>query len=257
MIFRSQPSLEVLLPDLEAWFDGEVGQELLALEQQTLNELLPSLKGMHLLQMSVDSRLSLVEKSPAHHCFSIGSSLQLGTQANCVVSDHHELPLASDVVDAIVLHHVLDFAASPHQVLRECARVLRPGGQLVVIGFNPISLWGMCRFFRRKEREKIPWRGHFLSHRRLQDWLALLELTELKSWSDGYGLPVLNNKWRSRSEKLGQLLSRTPACNGAFLMIQARKDVAGMTPITPSWRRQLMTLPIAKPRARGHTRESR
>jgi len=259
MSFRSQPSLEVLLPELQQWFDTDLGQELLAAEKELVERALTSLYGMHLLQISVDDRLSLVDGCQVHHCFQLSPQVSLGAGKHTLVGDHHDLPLQSDVLDVVVLHHILDFARSPHQVVREAARVLRPGGHLVIIGFNPASLWGIRRKLSRKERERVPWRGNFLSHRRLQDWLALLELTELKAWSGYYRAPFVGSVWRTRCAMLESWVQRSPARNGAFLMMLARKDVAGMTPITPAWRRQLINLPIAKPtaRARGQVSESR
>lgn len=259
MSFRSQPSLEVLLPELQQWFDTELGKELLLAEKALIERALSSLYGMHLLQISVDDRQSLVASSQIHHCYNLCAQVSSESVESCLVGDHHDLPLESEVLDVVVLHHILDFARSPHQVVREAARVLRPGGHLIVIGFNPASLWGLKRSLSRKERERVPWRGNFLTHRRLQDWLALLELTELKAWSGYFGAPFASDKWRSRSGILESWVRRSPARNGAFLMTLARKDIAGMTPITPAWRRQLMSLPLAKPaaRARGQTRESR
>jgi len=257
--FRSQPSLEVLLPELQQWFDSELGQELLGAEKALVSEVLASLYGMHLLQISVDDRQSLVADSQVHHCYNLCAAVSDESAESCLVGDHHDLPLQSDVLDVVVLHHILDFARSPHQVVREAARVLRPGGHLIVIGFNPASFWGVARRLVRKERERVPWRGNFLSHRRLQDWLALLELTELKAWSGYHRAPFSSEKWRKRSAIFENWMKRSPGRNGAFLMTLARKDVAGMTPITPGWRRQLISLPLAKPtaRARGQTRESR
>lgn len=259
MSFRSQPSLEVLLPELQQWFDSELGQELLDAERQLVARALQPLYGMHLLQIGVDHRQTLVEACEIHHRFTLCAQLPDCPVPRALVGDHHDLPLPSDVLDVVVLHHILDFARSPHQVVREAARVLRPGGHLIILGFNPASLWGVKRSLSRRDRERVPWRGNFLSHRRLQDWLALLELTELKAWSGYYRAPLANEKWRNRSGVLEKWIRRTPAKNGAFLMMLARKDVAGMTPITPAWRRQLISLPLAKPaaRARGQARESR
>ncbi|MCV6590030.1 MAG: class I SAM-dependent methyltransferase [Marinobacterium sp.] len=257
MSFRSQPSLEVLLPELQQWFDSALGQELLVAERELIKRALAPLYGMHLLQISVDDRQSLVAESQVHHRYNLCSRVSDEAVESALVGDHHDLPLPSDVLDVVVLHHILDFARSPHQVVREAARVLRPGGHLIVIGFNPASLWGVRRTLCRGEQQGIPWRGNFLSHRRLQDWLALLELTELKAWSGYHRAPFSSEKWRKRSRIMEGWVRRSPARNGAFLMMLARKDVAGMTPVTPAWRRQLMSLAKpAKPAARARGQQS-
>ncbi|MFL5306013.1 MAG: ArsR/SmtB family transcription factor [Polyangia bacterium] len=78
------------------------------------------------------------------------------------VADAHELPFADASFDAVVVFHTLTYAERPPRVLAECARVLRPGGRLVVLcldehrqsevtsrygerhpGFSPRSVRGM------------------------------------------------------------------------------------------------------------------
>jgi ArsR family transcriptional regulator len=56
---------------------------------------------------------------------------------NCQVrqGDMYHLPLDDGSFDAAVLHHVLHFADDPAAALTEAARVLRPGGRLVIIDF--------------------------------------------------------------------------------------------------------------------------
>jgi len=52
-------------------------------------------------------------------------------------ADMAALPLPDAAADTIVLHQVLHFAQAPAEVLNECARVLAPGGRLLVIDFAP------------------------------------------------------------------------------------------------------------------------
>ncbi len=56
-----------------------------------------------------------------------GASLRQG--------DMYALPLPDRCVDSILLHQVLHFAQSPGIAINEAARVLRPGGRLLVIDF--------------------------------------------------------------------------------------------------------------------------
>lgn len=51
------------------------------------------------------------------------------------------LPFGDDCVPRIVLQHALDEQVELLPLLGECARVLRPGGELVVFGIEPISAW--------------------------------------------------------------------------------------------------------------------
>ncbi|HRF09231.1 MAG TPA: metalloregulator ArsR/SmtB family transcription factor [Xanthobacteraceae bacterium] len=61
---------------------------------------------------------------------------------NCSVrqGDLYNLPFPRDSFDAIVLHQVLHYLEDGARALREAARVLRPGGRLVVVDFAPHQL---------------------------------------------------------------------------------------------------------------------
>jgi ArsR family transcriptional regulator len=48
-------------------------------------------------------------------------------------ADVHELPFRAASFDAVLLFHTLTYAAKPARALEECARVLRPGGRVVVL----------------------------------------------------------------------------------------------------------------------------
>lgn len=49
------------------------------------------------------------------------------------VADVHALPFAADSFDAVLVFHTLTYAEHPARALAECARVLRPGGRLVLL----------------------------------------------------------------------------------------------------------------------------
>ncbi len=52
-------------------------------------------------------------------------------------ADIHALPIDAAVADAAVLHHVLHFVQHPGAAIAEAARVLRPGGRLLICDFAP------------------------------------------------------------------------------------------------------------------------
>ena len=90
-----------------------------------------------------------------------------------VAADPLQLPLASQSVDLLLLPHVLEFHANPHDVLREAERVLMPEGQVVISGFNTASLWRLRQLFTRR-RDGPPWDARFIGLLRLRDWLRVL-----------------------------------------------------------------------------------
>ncbi|MFM2041772.1 MAG: hypothetical protein RLY86_348 [Pseudomonadota bacterium] len=51
------------------------------------------------------------------------------------LADMYQLPLAGQSQDAVIFHQVLHFAEEPADALGEAARVLRPGGTMLVVDF--------------------------------------------------------------------------------------------------------------------------
>jgi SAM-dependent methyltransferase len=49
------------------------------------------------------------------------------------VADVHDLPFVEGSFDSVLMFHTLTYADRPARALSECARVLRPGGRLVVL----------------------------------------------------------------------------------------------------------------------------
>jgi len=83
------------------------------------------------------------------------------------------LPLQSDSIDMIIVPHLLEFDTHRFQTMREVERVLKPEGLLVVLNFNPWSLWVRYQYLWDKKMADS-WGGHFISRSRILDWLKLM-----------------------------------------------------------------------------------
>src|SRR5258708_30536169 len=118
------------------WLATPLGRYLLEKEQAYLDDVTPDIFGFHALQLGLSS-IDLLRASRIAHRMRIADAGTPDLYAKC-----HELPLATQSIDLVVLPHVLEFAATPHEVLREGARVTVPEGRPVPAGFHPRRLCG-------------------------------------------------------------------------------------------------------------------
>jgi SAM-dependent methyltransferase len=213
---------------LQDWFHTPLGQYLLERERAYLDDVTPDIFGYHALQLGLPS-VDLLRESRIAHRMRIAAS-----DTPDLYAKSHELPVATQSIDLVVLPHVLEFADEPHAVLREVDRVMMPEGRLVILGFNPWSLWGL-RGSVGPARGEYPWNGRFVSLPRVKDWLALLGFDVSAGRLTAYAPPFDSEKLRRRFGFMEPAGDRWWAVGGAVYMLQAIKRVRGMRLITPAW----------------------
>ncbi|MGI9301990.1 MAG: class I SAM-dependent methyltransferase [Gammaproteobacteria bacterium] len=162
------------------------------------------------------------------------------------------LPFEPDSLDLILLMHSLDFAQDPHQVLREVERTLIPQGHVVIVGFNPWSLFGVWQLALRR-RGRVPWCGHFYTNARVKDWLSLLGFESLRCSYIAHRPPVPYKRLYDRLAFVEGVRYIAPFTGGVYVLM-AQKKVAKVTPLKTAWlpRRRVIT-GLAKPTAREGT----
>ncbi|MEH6590295.1 MAG: methyltransferase domain-containing protein [Halioglobus sp.] len=234
---------------LEKWYSGANGEYLLDHLQRTLDCTLDTAFGYHLLQLGVTRGQPLFTNSPVNH--RIYAAEQAGGAIG-LVSHSDEIPLESDSIDILIAHHSLEFTSNPHQVLREMQRVLAPQGHLLMIGFNPYSLFGLSSFLRGKVQHPL-WQHHApVSPTRVKDWLHLLGC-EVQQCSYLYPFPPLGQgRLRQWTERSDQWLSGHNIHTGGLYLTHAIKQVVQRTKprkrmLLP--RERLMGLTVPKPAA--------
>ncbi len=213
---------------LQDWFDTPLGQYLLERERAWLDNVVPDIFGYHAIQLGLPQFELLCESRIAHRV--IASSQHTGTPN--VLAQFHELPFDAQSIDLCVLPHVLEFADNPHEILREVDRVMRPEGRILIIGFNPWSLFGMRRVFGS---QGYPWQGQFVSLVRMKDWLQLLGFEPSSGKLACYIPPCESPQWQARWKFLEQTGDRWWGVSGGVYMLEAIKRVQGMRLIAPAW----------------------
>lgn len=223
------------------WWKSPLGRHLLAQEQALLDPLVQDIFGYHAVQVGMPG-IDLLRESR------IAKRVVLAPDAGDVLAVPEQLPLADRSVDLLLLPHVLEFSAQPHAVLREADRVLMPEGRLVILGFNPLSLWGL----RRLRGRGYPWDGRYISVPRVHDWLQLLDLEASGGRYCAYVPPLQRqraiDRWRFM-EKAGDRW--WPLAGGVYLL-QAVKRVKGLRVIGPAIERRVRQRPVLVATGRTH-----
>ena len=237
--------------ELYRWFLEEPGTLLLRQEREAAAAIAPRLFGYQLLQLGLlGPDLDYLSGCPIRSRTVVTTSLATPCGAVRVLGIPEQLPIAADSADAVVMPHTLDLASDPPQVLREVERVLIPEGRLVVIGFNPWSLWGLRRWFGSGSAP--PWGCHFISYPRVHDWLSLLgfavERTDVLMFRPPLRHPGLLERFAFLDRHGARLW---PMLAGVYV-VQAIKRVSTLTPISLPWRRRrLIRAGAIEPSARG------
>lgn len=161
-----------------------------------------------------------------------------------------ELPFQTESLDLLVLPHTLEVCSDPHHLLREAQRVLIPEGRIVIIGFNPLSLWRLKKSARSVGR--FPPAGHrWISLPRIKDWLKLLNFDLGAGGASAFGAflpPFESEKWLSRLQWMNAAGRRWWPMAGGVYFLMAVKRVHHMQLIGPNWREKRQLFPAVQRR---------
>ncbi len=217
---------------LHDWFHAPLGQYLLGRERAWLDAVTPDIFGYHAIQLGLPQFDLLRESRIVHRVVVAPNLTTLDSETTRVLAQFHELPFDEQSIDLCVMPHVLEFAQNPHEILREVDRVMRPEGRILIIGFNPWSLFGVRRAWSSKG---YPWQGQFVSLVRMKDWLQLLGFEPSSGKLACYIPPCETPKWQARWDFLETPGERWWGVTGGVYMLEAIKRVQGMRLITPKW----------------------
>ncbi|MEQ5839201.1 class I SAM-dependent methyltransferase [Paraburkholderia acidicola] len=244
--------------DWPAWTDSPPGRYVLEWEQAQLDRVVSDVFGYHALQLGLPQLDALRENrmscrglvldaasgASAPYTFPPGGSAPLALPASprlhapegrsAVWCDLLDLPFEAQSVDLIVMPHTLEFTSDPHRLLREAERVLMPEGQLIILGFNSLSLWGARQSVGKMTgRPFVPAAVDLIAFTRLKDWIKLLGFDLERGRFGCYRPPLASVQWLSRYAFMEAAGDRWWPIFGAAYMVTAIKRVRGMHLVGP------------------------
>jgi SAM-dependent methyltransferase len=219
------------------------GRYVLDWERQHLDAAVADIFGYHALQLGLPQIDTLREnRMPLRFCAARHLPEEgEGSEGNrvAVINRYEELPFATHSIDLVVMPHILEFAADPHQVLREVERVLVPEGHVVITGFNPYSMWGARQYMSRLGASAyLPRAGRFIALPRIKDWLKLLSFDVERGRFGCYAPSVRGDRWLARWRFMEKAGDRWWPFLGALYMLTAVKRVRGMRLVGAVWKRK-------------------
>lgn len=140
------------------------------------------------------------------------ANLQRAGFSHCSVrqADLFQLPLPANSFDAVTIHQVLHFLDDPSVAVREAARVLRPGGQMVIVDFAPHQM--------EELRERHAHRRLGFRDSEVRDWMTAAGLTPA---DDEHlpGQPLTVALWRAVRPSAPVVGASTPALRTESLSV--------------------------------------
>jgi len=238
---------------LDRWLEETLGRTLIAAESALLAEAYEDVFGWELLQLGAwGPGASLIAASRTRRQTIVTQRLpksddpppgEFGAAAPVkpfVVSRLAQLPIGNGSVDAVLIPHTLEFEADPYAIVREADRVLVGEGQLIVLGFRPLSLWGLRAAASRSGFP--PGLRRLIPLRRLRDWLVLLgyEIVESRPYlyHSPWGAPRAGEEGRAQVLRRA-IINPFPA---AGYLVKARKRLYTLTPVRPRFREKRAVL---------------
>jgi len=230
--------------NIEDWYLSETGQYLLGEVESRLSPMLATTFGYYSLQMGCAGLSGQLQKAcRVKHQFTLGEAEAVAQ----IEASPAMLPIASDSVDLVILMHHLSNSSEPHAVLREVFRILIPEGKLVIIDFNPVSMWGL-RHMLQSWLEHVPFKGHFYTAKRIDDWMRLLGFDQNALYRVGYQPPIQKPGLVRHLSWLEKGMRNWMPLLGSLNVMVYNKSISPMTPVRHRWvTRKLLPGKIARP----------
>ncbi|MGI9116929.1 MAG: methyltransferase domain-containing protein [Gaiellales bacterium] len=160
------------------------------------------------------ARVTAIDSAPAMLAAAEAEARAAGVAIELATGDASALPFPDASFDAAVLVQVIEYVPDAVGALREIARVLRPGGRLLVCDTDwATGSWGIgdADLAERIKRAWCDTKEHFDAGRRIPEWLVAAGYA-ITAWdpqvlanADAVGDTFLGHSWKTYRRTLERL----------------------------------------------------
>ncbi len=228
--------MSALAPDsYSEWRSSEIGATTERLERRLILELAGGVVGRTVLDVGCGdgdfavelarrgASVTAIDASPEMIGAAMRRAAQQSVAVTLGVATAQQLPFAAEQFDLVTAITILCFVDDPSSVFREIARVLRPGGRLVIGELGKWSTWAAGRRLRAWLGSPLWRRGRFRT------------VSELRGLAEKGGLVVGEIRgavFYPRSKLAARLMSpadsalgRRTTIGAAFIALSATKKM--------------------------------
>lgn len=251
------------------WLETQYGKELFEYEQNLIKKVLSKIFGLHILQIGLPAINYFTDGCRVNHKMVVSNKTNFKStdERSTLYCKDSLIPLETNSIDAVLIAHELEFSQDPHAVIREIDRILLPEGHLIILAFNPWSLWGLRSRLTQKYPEvmtiedsrldKYPWDGKWLTSHRIIDWLSLLNY-EIEQKHYYYFKPCINSQKILNSMRFCEQIGKIIPLGAAAYCIMAKKKREAMLTLTTDWQKEINFVTngnVVEPTMRVNSRE--
>lgn len=229
----STTTIATLPAAYQAWRASALGRITDRIEEELVVDLIGPLRGMRVLDIgcgdgalavklaSLGAAVTGIDADPRMLAAARMRVASAQADVTLVEADCHTLPFADETFDIVVAVTVLCFVQDPSLALKEMAKVLRPGGRLLLGELGRHSVWAAKRRMSACLGSRT-WRAaSFRSPEELRKLLATAKLEPVELRGAVFYPPC--NLCARILAPLDRSLGAMTATGAAFLAVVARK----------------------------------
>jgi SAM-dependent methyltransferase len=222
------------------WLTQSLGNSLLEVEKEYLSLKLAERYEKHVLLIGVPHQHELIKNSMMSHQVLLSPLINKQKHNKCIESEYYNLPIVPGSIDLVIVPHTLELLDNPRQLLLEACRVVKPEGLIMILGFNPISLWGLKKW--SVQSKHMPWQGSFIHPTQVKNWLKLADFELVKQDMLLFRPPITNHSIFKKLKFLEWIGKKFYTPLGGVYVLMARAKTIPLIPIKLHWKQKLPAL---------------